>query len=110
MRKIPALNAKKIIRALMTELLYSAHLKFRLALGGIPYTLPAKICRLSKEHYFDKYTFKNVAVARVKFKGRLREMVVVYEKLGGSIKLITVHPLKTSQKANRIQSGRWQKL
>ncbi|MCD6500700.1 hypothetical protein J7K42_01635 [bacterium] len=94
----------------MKKVFYTAHLKFRLKTREIPYSLPKKIYQTSKEHYFDKETLKKVAVKKVKFKKRLREMAVIYEEINSQINLITIHPLKNYQKISRIKSGRWQKL
>lgn len=94
----------------MKRIFYTSHLKFRLKLREIPFSLPKKIYQTSKEHYFDKETFKKVAVKKVKFKKRLREMAVIYEEINSQINLITIHPLKNYQKISRIKLGRWQKL
>jgi len=94
----------------MKKIVYSSHLIFRLKLREISYSLPKKVYQTSREHYFDKETLKKVAIKQVKFKGKLREMAVIYEKINGQINLITIHPLKKYQKISRIKSGRWQKL
>jgi hypothetical protein len=89
---------------------YSQHLELRLKLREIPYALPKEICQTSKEKYFDKETNKKVAIKRVKYKGKLREMTLVYEETLKEINLITIHPLKVHQKISRIKSERWRKL
>ena len=94
----------------MKKIIYSSHLILRLKLREIPYLLPKEIYQTSKEHYFDKETLKKVAINRVKFKEKLREMAVIYEEINNQINLITIHPLKNYQKISRIKSGRWQKI
>jgi len=94
----------------MKQIIYSIHLMFRLKLREISYYLPKEIYQTSQEHYFDKQTLKKVAVKKVKFKNKLREMAVVYDEINGQINLITIHPLKEYQKISRIKSGRWQIL
>jgi len=94
----------------MKKIVYSQHLIFRLKLREIPYLLPKRIYQTSKEHYFDKETLKKLAVKKVKFKEKFRDMAVIYEEINGQINLITIHPLKKYQKISRIKSGRWQKL
>ena len=94
----------------MKKIVYSSHLRLRLKLREIPYLLPKEIYQTSKEHYFDKETLKKVAINRVKFKEKLREMAVIYEEINNQINLITIHPLKKYQKISRIKSGRWQKI
>ena len=94
----------------MKKIVYSSHLRLRLKLREIPYLLPKEIYQTSKEHYFDKETLKKVAINRVKFKEKLREMAVIYEEINNQINLITIHLLKKYQKISRIKSGRWQKI
>jgi len=94
----------------MKKIVYSQHLILRLKLREIPYYLPKAIYQTSKEYYFDEETFKKVAIKEVKFKGKLKEMAVIYEEINGKINLITIHPLKKYQKISRIKSGRWQKI
>ena len=94
----------------MKKIVCSPDLIFRLKLREIPYFLPRKIYQTSKEHYFDTETQKKVAVGKIRYKNKLREMAVIYEEMNDQIILITVHPLKKYQKLNRIKSGRWQKL
>ena len=94
----------------MKEIFYSNHLEFRLTLREIPYSLPKKIYETAKERYVDKATLKYVAVKRVRFKNKLREMVVVYEEHQDFVTLITIHPLKVYQKITRRHSARWQRL
>jgi len=94
----------------MKKIVYSSHLILRSKLRGIPYHLPKEIYQTSKEHYFDKETLKKIAVKKVRYKKKMREMAVVYEEIDNQINLITIHPLKKYQKISRIKSGRWQKL
>jgi len=94
----------------MKKIVYSPHLILRLKLRKIPYALPKKIYQTAKEHYFDNQTLKEIAIKKVKFKNKFREMAVIYEEINNQINLITIHPLKDYQKISRIKSGRWQKL
>jgi len=94
----------------MKKIVYTPHLVFRLKFREIPYTLPKEIYQSSKEHYFDGATLRKIAVKKIKFKNRLREMAVVYEETEQEIHIITVHPLKNYQKKSRVNSGRWQKI
>jgi hypothetical protein len=94
----------------MKKIIYFPHLLLCLELREIPYSLPKKIYQTAKEYYFDKETFKRVAVKKVKFKNKLREMALIYEETNGQVNLITIHPLKEYQKVSRIKTGRWPKL
>jgi biotin synthase-related radical SAM superfamily protein len=94
----------------MKKIIYSPHLIFRLKWREIPYNLPREIYQTSKEHYFDRGTLKRVAIKKIKFKNKLREIALIYEEINNQINLITIHPLKKYQKISRIKSGRWQKI
>lgn len=95
---------------MMKKAFYSEHLKLRLRLRKIPYRLPTEIYQTAKEHYFDKETLNYAAAKKVLFKGKLREMIVVYERENNRVMLITIHPLKMYQKIVRIRSKRWEKI
>ena len=82
----------------MKKIIYSAHLEFRLKLREIPRSLPEKVYRTSKEHYYDRITAKNVAVQKVNFKGKAREMAVTYEQKPDKIIIITISPLESFAK------------
>lgn len=94
----------------MIEIQYSAHLKFRLKYRHIPADLPKKIYETTQEKYFDNDTSKYLAIKRVKYPSKIREMAVVFEIIQSGVKLTTIHPLKKHQKEHRIQAGRWRKL
>ena len=76
----------------------------------IPANLPKDIYNQSKENYVDVKTGYNVAVKKTMYKGRVREMCVVYEKTVDEVNIITIHPLKAYEKEARIRIGRWKKL
>ena len=94
----------------MKKVVYSDHLKFRLKLRKIPYLLPIQIYKLSKERYFDVLTKNFVAVKRVLYKGKSRDIMVAHTESSVDVILITIHPLKSEQKFNRIRNNRWQRL
>ena len=76
----------------------------------IPYELPREIFETARERYWDTATGKHIAIKKVKYKGRMREMAVAYDQVGEHIVIITIHPLKVLQKMNRVTSRRWQKI
>lgn len=94
----------------MKRISYTSHLELRLKLREIPYDLPRKIYETAKERYFDSATRKLTAVQKVRYKGEIRDFVLVYDEYDQDVALITLHPLKIHQKVSRIKSGRWQKL
>ena len=92
------------------RIIYSAHLEFRLKIRDISRQIPKRIFETAKEHYFDNQTRNYAAVGKLNYKGRNREMAVIYEQIYEQIVLITIHPLKHSQKLHRIKSRRWQRV
>ncbi len=93
-----------------TEITYTSHLEFRLETRDIPYDLPRRIFEQAREHYYDSLTKHYIAIHRVEFQGKLREMALTYDKRKNVVEIITIHPIGTRQKHNRISSGRWKKL
>ena len=89
------------------RIVYADHLRLRLALREIPERLPRRLYLRAKEQFFDTNTQHRVAVARARYAGKLREMAVSFDDDGRTVTLITIHPLKEQQKANRINTQRW---
>jgi len=81
-----------------------------LQIRRIPRQIPARIYREADERFLDSATHHEIAVKRVVFKGKPREMMVVYDRIGRLIELVTIHPLRPEQKQTRIASGRWKPL
>jgi len=61
----------------------------------------------AKELFYDKITGNFVAIARARYAGNIRDMMVAFSEKENEIILVTVHPLKPRQKSNRVASGRW---
>jgi hypothetical protein len=97
------------IIASVMQIIYTSHLQFRIRIRNIPFDLPRKVFSQAKEHYYDKLTGHYVAMHKVEFKGKLREMVLTYDRKPDAVEIITIHPIKPYQKISRINSGRWQK-
>ena len=93
-----------------TEIIYTSHLEFRLKTRNIPYDLPRSVFEQAKEHYYDNLTKHYIAIDRVRFEGRIREMALTYDKRENVIEIITIHPIRPHQKHNRVGSGRWKEL
>ncbi len=92
------------------NIVYTAHLKFRLKVRDIPLALPKKVFKEAKEHYYDNVTGHYVAVHKLEFDNKIREFALTYDKKGDVIEIITIHPLKSYQKITRINAGRWRKI
>ena len=81
----------------------------KMKLRGIPAHLPEKIFKEAEERYSDTQTKLKIALKPFQFSGKIRDVIVVYKE-NKIIKLITIHPLKKRQKADRIKRGRWIKI
>lgn len=86
---------------------YDPHLRRRLREREIPHDWPRDIIEGASERYRDTATGLSVAVANRFFRGRRREMAVVYIEREGNWYAITIHPLGANQKRSRILAGRW---
>jgi len=88
---------------------YSSHLRERIRIRELPYDLAKDILIFATERYYDTMTHHLVAIGKGKYKGKIREFVVVYREdpLNKVVEVITIHPLKLDQKENRIKKGRW---
>lgn len=92
------------------NIIYTAHLKFRLKVRNIPVSLPTRIFKEAKEHYYDRLTGHYVAVHKLELDKKIREFALTYDKKESVIEIITIHPIKAYQKIARIKSGRWQRI
>jgi hypothetical protein len=92
------------------EVRYSKHLEVRLRMRGIPYELPRIIFENSRRRLYDVESGFNIAVLRVRYFGKQRDVMVAYQVNANNMRLVTIHPLKTNQLENRLRSGRWKKI
>ena len=85
------------------------HLKERLELRQIDAEIPIIIYQQATERYIDTDTKYHVAVMDLLLYGKMRQVMVAYVSEGDETRLLTIHPLKSGQKDNRLASGRWRK-
>lgn len=90
--------------------IYDDHLKERLKERRIPEAWPREIIEQPEERYRDTLTGVYVAVAKRWYKGREREIAVSYVEQDQGYKAITIHPIRSEQKRNRVDRGRWVKV
>lgn len=93
----------------MRKITYTDHILFRLNQRNIPRELPKLILENAEEFYYDKKTNYYVAVSKVEYKGKKREMIVIFE-INDEVDLITIHPIKNEQKKRRVKLGRWVRM
>jgi hypothetical protein len=79
-------------------------------LRNIELGLAEEVFMNADSRFWDNESLMFVALKRVEYKGRERDIGVIYKKKDEDILFVTVHPLKEGQKENRITSGRWKPL
>ena len=89
---------------------YVSHLEWRLRLRRIPRTLPERVYREADERFYDVITGHEIAVKRLTYRRKRRDMMVAYDRGPGVVELVTIHPLQPAQKQLRIRHGRWKPL
>lgn len=94
----------------MKRVVYAGHLKLRLAIRNIPFEIPEKIYREALEHYYDRDTDHKIATKSLRFGEKTKEVMIAYDEFPDRVEIITIHPLKSKQKQQRIESGRWKRL
>lgn len=92
-------NLKKVV--------YTKHLINRLKVREIDEEVPKKIYIEASDRFIDTITGLFVACGSAFYAGKQREMVIIYKESEEMVEIVTVHPLKESQKKNRITMGRW---
>jgi len=53
------------------------------------------------------YGEHHIAVCQMKFKNRVRNLMVAYDRIGDTIEFITAHVIREKEIKNKIKSGRW---
>lgn len=93
----------------MYKIVYTEHLLFRLKVRKIANKFPLEIYDKADRFYFDNFTKLNIAVKDIITGSSTKTYMVAFAEDGGTIRLVTIHPLKSGQELNRVYSGRWQK-
>ena len=72
--------------------------------------MPRIVFEQAEESYFDTETGHFIAVMRVSLYNKNREVMVAYAIEEDIVTLLTIHPLKESQKQTRVKARRWRKV
>ena len=89
------------------KIVLSNHLKIRLKQRKIPQDYPKRILKQSDDNFLDSETGHKIAIKKLRYGGKLRPMVVAYDKIVSEIQVITVYPTTELEIGNRAKSGRW---
>jgi len=91
----------------MRDITYTEHLTLRLKIRKIPYEYPKEIFNNPEQKFYDIVEGTYIAIKKLKYNKKERNMMIAYEKEGNSIQIITIHPIKDEKIINRKISGRW---
>lgn len=89
------------------EIYYTNHLKLRLKIRKIPEEYPKIIYENADQKFFDNVENTNIAIKRLKYNKKLRNMMIAYAMKDNKIEIITIHPISNEKIINRTLSGRW---
>ncbi|MBS3159111.1 hypothetical protein J4206_07545 [Candidatus Woesearchaeota archaeon] len=93
----------------MVSIVYTDHLKLRLNIRKIPFGYPRKIYQKPELRYYDTIENTEIAIRKLYYNQKIRNMAIVYEKKGDNIEIITIHPISEEKLLNRIINRRWVK-
>ncbi len=86
---------------------FSQHFSERQRLREIPNGLAETILHDADNHYRNGITGWNIAVKRIDFLGKERDVALTFTIDENEIVFIILHPLKEGQKDQRIENKRW---
>lgn len=91
----------------MADIVYTDHLKLRLKIRNIPYNYPNIIFNEPEQEFFDRVEENYIAIKKLKYNNKERNMMIAYEKKGTDVEIITIHPIDEEKIINRTMSKRW---
>ena len=93
----------------MEKIEYTEHLKLRLKIRKIPEAYPKEIYENPDQVFFDSSEGVLIAVKKLYYNKKQRNIMIAYERLKGAAKIITIHPITDEKIINRVLSRRWTK-
>lgn len=67
-----------------------------------------EVFKKSKEYYWDALRNHHIKVAEVKYRDKLRKVLLAYDKIEDErVELITLHPIADKEIQQRLDLGRW---
>lgn len=88
---------------------YRPHLRIRLKQRKVPFSFPKQIIDSPEQEYFDALARRNIAIKKLFFEGKLRNIVVAYDIIKNKIEIVTIHIISEKEIKNKVQIGRWRK-
>jgi hypothetical protein len=93
----------------MAKMIFTDHLKLRLKIRKTPNSYPKIIYEDPDQSFFDNLEKTNIAIKKLKYNNKLRNMMIAFDVINGNIEIITIHPITDERILNRLISGRWRK-
>ena len=91
------------------EITYTDHLRLRLKIRRIPENYPKIIYEKPEQKFFDNLEGTSIAIKKLDYNKKLRNMMIAYEEKEGDVEIITIHPITDERIVNRTISKRWTK-
>ena len=91
----------------MKSVEYTAHLLIRLKIRKIPDDYPQKIYGHPEQLFSDCLEGTKIAVRKLFYNGKTRNMMIAYEENSNESKIITIHPITDEKIISRCMRGRW---
>ena len=91
----------------MIKIIYTEHLELRLKIRKIPADYPKIIYKSPEQKFFDVSEGTFIAIKKVHYNKKIRNMMIAYDKKDEEIEIITIHPITDEKIINRVVRGRW---
>jgi len=91
----------------METINYTEHLNLRLKIRKIPENYPELIYNTPDQTFYDSLEDNFIAVKKLKYNTKLRNMMIAFEKEGKIINILTIHPITDEKIRNRMLNKRW---
>lgn len=91
------------------EVIYTEHLNLRLKLRNIPSDYPKLVYQNPEQEFIDDWEGSYIAIKKLKYNGKLRNIMIAYEEKDSKIQIITIHPITEEKIISRLIIGRWRK-
>jgi hypothetical protein len=89
------------------KIVYTQHIISRLKLRKIPKSLAQKTYLERESELYDSIQNHHIALSKQKLFGKIRLLVIVFDKVKDKTELITLYPTTEKEVENRIKVGRW---
>lgn len=91
------------------KIVYKPHLRIRLKQRKIPFSFPKQIIESPEQNYFDTLAKRNIAIKKLFFEDKMRNIVVAYDIIKNEIEIVTIHVISDKEIENKVRIGRWRK-